>query len=44
MGLFNKAKEKWNDTKNKWNDRNQAKTDKVGYYYGFGSGNLLYYF
>tara|TARA_R110000796_G_scaffold74139_2_gene166515 strand:+ start:2560 stop:2829 length:270 start_codon:yes stop_codon:yes gene_type:complete len=29
MGLFNKAKEKWNDTKNKWNDRNQAKTDKV---------------
>jgi hypothetical protein len=29
MGLFNKAKEKWNDTKNKWNERNEARAEKL---------------
>ena len=29
MGLFDKAKDKWNDTKNKWNERNQARAEKL---------------
>ena len=29
MGLFNKAKEKWNDTTNKWSERNKARTEKL---------------
>jgi len=29
MGLFNKAKEKWNETTNKWSERNKARTEKL---------------
>ena len=29
MGLFDKAKDKWNDTKNKWSERNKARAEKL---------------
>jgi len=29
MGLFNKAKEKWNDTTSKWSARNKSRTEKL---------------
>jgi hypothetical protein len=29
MGLFNKAKEKWNETTNKWSERNKVRTEKL---------------
>tara|TARA_R110001583_G_scaffold182267_1_gene339954 strand:- start:893 stop:1162 length:270 start_codon:yes stop_codon:yes gene_type:complete len=29
MGLFDKAKEKWNDATSKWSERNKARAEKV---------------
>ena len=29
MGLFDKAKEKWNETKSRWSERKEARANKV---------------
>ena len=29
MGLFDKAKEKWNETKSRWRERKEARANKV---------------
>jgi len=29
MGLFDKAKEKWNETKSRWSERKSARANKV---------------
>ena len=29
MGLFDKAKEKWNETKSRWSERKEARVNKV---------------
>ena len=29
MGIFDKAKEKWNETKSRWSERKEARANKV---------------